>query len=599
MLVNFFFLFFLYLFFVSLGVLFQKKLIDHKISKDFNFFEKIFFGIFLLSLITLFFNFFVKLHNLFFLIFLFLIFIYSIFKFSILIKKDIKKIFLFSLIFSPLSTYLNFGYDAGLYHIPFQLILQNDQINFGLANLHMRYGLTTIHSYLSSLFWYNNFFNIVSCFSTIIFSLLFIFILEKLKNKNVIDSIFVISALITFPLWYRFAELYISLVDIVFTLFFYFTFYYGVKIIFYRKAYNQEFKKKIFLFLLLLSFTISTKPTAVLLIVYLLLIVILKYKIFLQNIIEIIKNNILSLSFFCFWIVRNLIISSCFFYPIKMSCLNLSWKTNSLETVNYSIKTWNSLVFKSFFQVLLNNQLLMILIIFIILLSFFYLKKVFNFVIKNRKSLILPATIILILLTIFIQPLKLVAHLIETNQKELLKIIYFKEIFFTLSFYLLGVFSIILISKKKIILNKLRDINFNNIIPVLFFLINFFIWIIFGPNPRLGQNLFLIIIPVFFILLINLRKFSVYNYSKYFKFFIFLVIVKISIFQNLEKINLNSIFFLKKTVPEVKLNKRESFGFYPKNIENLCWIGKNCYPYSDVKIYNVYSNYKFFKEIKN
>ena len=130
-------------------------------------------------------------------------------------------------------------------------------------------------------------------------------------------------------------------------------------------------------------------------------------------------------------------------------------------------------------------------------------------------------------------------------------------------------------------------------------MISFLIWILFSPNPRLGQNIFLLLIPAILILLINLKKATVYDFSKYFNILIIIILFKISIFQNFTQINNRSIIFLKISAPEVKLEKRKFFGYYPKNIENLCWTEKYCHPYEDVKIYKEVLNYKFFKEVKN
>ena len=232
----------------------------------------------------------------------------------------------------------------------------------------MRYGLTTSYSYIAALLWHNNLFNLVSSFSTILFSLFFIFIYENLKNKNSIDNIFAISGLITFPLWYRYAELSISLIDIYYSIFCYFVFYYGVKIIFHGNIYDKKIKNKIFLFLIFLSYTISTKPTAILLVLFLIFVVITKYKLFLKNVLEIFKNNIISSIFLLFWILRNFIITSCFFYPIGFSCLNFSWQTKSIENIVVSIKTYNSFIFNSFLNFIADYQILIIgfIVIFLI-----------------------------------------------------------------------------------------------------------------------------------------------------------------------------------------------------------------------------------------
>ena len=599
MLISFFLIFFLLTLFLSFGFFFQKFLINSKISGEFSFFEIVFFGIFFITLLSLFSNFFINLHNKFFLITLFSIFFYSLFNFRNLIKNNIKKILILALILSPLCTYIDFGYDSGLYHVPYQAIIQSDKIIFGLANLHMRYGLTTSHSYIAALLWHNNIFNLVSSFSTILFSLFFVFIYEKIKNKNSIDNIFAISGLITFPLWYRYAELSISLVDIYFSIFCYFVFYYGVKIIFHGDIYDNKIKNKIFLFLIFLSYAISTKPTAILLVLFLFFVVIIKYKIFLKNILEIFKNNIISLLFLLFWILRNFIITSCFFYPIGLSCLNFSWQTSSIENIVVSIKAYNSIILNSFLNFIVDYQILIIGLIVIFLILIMNFKKFLNLSFAKREAILLTLSLIFVIFVFYVEPLKLIIHLIQSKQNVLLKTIFIKEVIFLISFYSLGMLFVLLTFKKDISINKFLNINFSIFAPFLFFAISFVIWLLLSPNPRLGQNLFLLVTPAIFILLIDLKKVTVYDFSKYFNILLIIILLKISIFQNFAQINKSSIIYLKKSAPKVKLEKRKFFGYSAKDTEHLCWTEKNCHPYSDVKIYKEVLNYKFFKEVKN
>lgn len=206
---------------------------------------------------------------------------------------------------------------------------------------------------------------------------------------------------------------------------------------------------------------------------------------------------------------------------------------------------------------------------------------------------------ILIILTFYIQPLKLTTYLIQSNQVSLLNVIYIKEIFSFFLFYILAISFIILSSKKIVIVNKFKNISFLNLSPFLFFIISTIIWLIVSPNPRLGQNLFLIMIPSFFILLIDFKSFVIFDYSKYFRIFILIILFKISIIQNYDQINLQSLFFSKQVAPVIKLKKRESFGYYPQGLGGLCWTEKYCHPYNNVIIYKKILNYKFFKEVKN
>ena len=630
MIANFFFIFSLYLFFLTFGIFFQKHLIKNNSYANKSLFETIFFGIFLITFLSLFVNFFIKLHNIFFISFLIVIFLYSLFTFKKLIIKDIKKLLLYSLILSPLCTFLDFGYDSGLYHIPYQVTLQNDHINFGIANLHSKYGLTTSYSYVAALLWHNNFFNFVSSFSTILFSLFFIFILERLKTKKFLDIIFSISALVTFPLWYRYAQLSISVIDLVLTIFYYFSFYYGAQIIFHQKNYNRALKEKIFLFFIFHSYTISTKPTAAIVGVYFCLIVLSKYKFFFKNIKEIILNNFISVLFLVLWLTRNLINTSCLNFPIKISCLDLSWKTYDLEGLNQSVKLWNSYIFESFFKFILNYPLTIIICSFFIVLVLFFLKDIINFLINRRSSSFkFFYCIFLILILFYFEPLEDITWKIKSSQITKsymglsLNTIYAREVLLLLMSYILSFVFVFLTFKKSILINnKIVDFKFSKLVPLIFFLFSLSIWIIFVPNPRLGQYLFSVIVPTFIIAFFKSKIKIEHVNIKYFKILIMIILFKISIIDNFDKIKdpneyyekhknykikiiykdltfKDFLIFLKHSAPEVKVEKRSKFGFKSLDNENLCWTEISCHPYSDVEIFKNYFGYNFFRKFNN
>ena len=211
----------------------------------------------------------------------------------------------------------------------------------------------------------------------------------------------------------------------------------------------------------------------------------------------------------------------------------------------------------------------------------------------------LTLTLIFVIFTMYTEPLKLIIHLIQSKQNILLKTIYIKEVIFIFLFYTLAILFVFLTFTKNITLNKFFNIRFSNFAPFLFFFIIFLIWILYGPHPRLGQNLFLLTIPVIVILLIDLKKVTIYDFSKYFNILIIIILFKISIIQNFSQINSSSIIFVKQFTPEVSLQKRNFYGYFPQNPEHFCWTKKNCHPYSDVYVYKEILNYKFFKEIKN
>ena len=114
-------------------------------------------GTIVISFVSLFINFFYPLNkiigNLFILISL--IFFIKLFFFE---KKKFKFFFILSiisLISVILISYENINRpDAGLYHLPYIQILQENKILIGLTNLHFRFGHTSIIQYLSAI--YNN-----------------------------------------------------------------------------------------------------------------------------------------------------------------------------------------------------------------------------------------------------------------------------------------------------------------------------------------------------------------------------------------------------------------------------------------------------------
>ena len=116
---------------------------------------------------------------------LYLIVIFLFFKFNLLKSKK----YLIFLILTTLLTYIlifashTYRPDAGLYHLPFINILNEEKIIFGLTNLHFRFGHTSIIQYLSAIN-YNLFTGVIGITipSAIIASTIIIDFLNKLKN---------------------------------------------------------------------------------------------------------------------------------------------------------------------------------------------------------------------------------------------------------------------------------------------------------------------------------------------------------------------------------------------------------------------------------
>ena len=137
-----------------------------------------------------------------------IIFILPLFFIFYIGKEDIKKILKYSILFSIFFIlFVSFDTvnrpDAGLYHLPFISILNENKIIVGLANLHFRFGHTSILQYLDA--GYNNFifneYGILIPKSILYFSLCYFFFKETIDNfKRNQNNFGFISFLILFQI---------------------------------------------------------------------------------------------------------------------------------------------------------------------------------------------------------------------------------------------------------------------------------------------------------------------------------------------------------------------------------------------------------------
>ena len=147
--------FFITLSFYSFGILFLKKLEFHNFLNKFSL--CCVFGAILISFIALTLNFFFPLGKdtgNFFIIF-------SLVFFLVFFLKDINKIDIikYSLLLSAIVTllilYSNINRpDAGLYHLPYIQLINDNKILLGINNIHLRFAHISIIQYLSAI--YNN-----------------------------------------------------------------------------------------------------------------------------------------------------------------------------------------------------------------------------------------------------------------------------------------------------------------------------------------------------------------------------------------------------------------------------------------------------------
>ena len=299
---------------ISNGLVFKKILKFENIYE--NIIESGLYGIILISLISLFVNFFVKISSTVSLLILFLP--------TFFIYKDIyflrKRIFNLSIILGIISSLIMFldntnRPDAGLYHLPYINIINDSKIILGSANLEFRFGHSSILQYLSSAFNNIIFTNkgilipLANIFAFVSFYLLYLI----KKNKNVLGIIFFIFIFNIFYSMNRYSGfgnddpghmfLYLSVCSYILSFF----------------DNNKDIKKNVIFFS---TYAFLIKP-------FLIMVFLLPaFLLFSKKIKLFSKEN-----FFCFiiisiWFLKNIFVSSCILYPEPKLCFKtLSWST--------------------------------------------------------------------------------------------------------------------------------------------------------------------------------------------------------------------------------------------------------------------------------
>ncbi len=307
------------------GNLFTKKLF-----KDLNFDKSVesIISIIILSNLFLILNFFTSL-NKFINTFIFIIPLIYIF---FLNKKIIFEIFVFSLLFSVFFVFfVSFDNvnrpDAGLYHLPYISILNEHKIILGSANLHFRFGHTSILQYLEAGF--NNLIfkdlGILIPKTIIFYSVCIYFLKEFYLNINSKKSFFsIFSFFILFQILYDMNRYSYHGNDIPAHLIIYFISYFFLK--------NDLSKyNNFYLICLLCLYSFQIKSTSIVMLFLPIGYVIFYKKLnFLLNL----KNSLL-LFFITSWFIKNILISGCVIFPVKQTCYNnFYWNSSLLPSEN-------------------------------------------------------------------------------------------------------------------------------------------------------------------------------------------------------------------------------------------------------------------------
>jgi hypothetical protein len=295
-----------------------------------------FIGIIFISFISLILNFFTPLTPLInSIVYILIIITYLIKKKFILKKKNINFLLISSFVTFLLIIYSNVNRpDAGLYHLPYTSIVNENKIIFGLNNLHSRFGHVSILQYLAAInnnyFFLQNGISIPLASIVSFFYIYFFYDIWKVATKKETSnfgnffSLFILIY-IAFKIA-RYSEFGNDAVS-------HLSFFYLVSCLLKSKIKEINFNK----ILLISVFTFINKPTLGLIFIAPIVIY------FLQNNFNPKKifYSLFSLPalLLYLWLIKNIIVSGCAIYPVKITCIeNLQW-TNIQQTVNANIES--------------------------------------------------------------------------------------------------------------------------------------------------------------------------------------------------------------------------------------------------------------------
>ena len=310
-----------------------------KFGDNSNFFTY-FLGVIAISFLSLFLNFFLPLNQQINSIVYILVIIIFFLKNKFYLDK---KVFIF-LILSSFITFLLIIYsnvnrpDAGLYHLPYVSILNENKILFGISNIHFRFGHVSIMQYLSAI--NNNYLflnNGISIPLASIVSFYYLYFFNDaqniLKDNKIIKIDNIFSLFILIYISFKITRYSSFGNDAVAHL----SYFYLISCILKKKINEININKV----LLISVFIFINKP--MLGIVFLI-----------PGIIFLIQKNTNSIRVFSqifslpililiIWFIKNIVTSGCIIFPIKNSCIEkLAWTNiEQIKSVNIEGQAWS------------------------------------------------------------------------------------------------------------------------------------------------------------------------------------------------------------------------------------------------------------------
>ena len=307
----------------------------------FNYYYPI-IALFVIGNLTVFINFFSPINTIYIKI-LFVIFLFiNLLDLRFVFDRDyVVNLGIIPFILSISSYGINIAQDAGLYHLNVQSWIREEKIHFGLSNIHSRYGYSSLFDYISSNFWLDNNFLLIH-FINLTFIVLFfafiyknLFLKENVFLKNLSTLVIIFGILDNLGLSggkNGFIDIEaVTKYDTPFAIIYFIT---GCLII--NNIFNSDYEiLPLSVILYLLIFAIQLRIFGVTLIPLFLILsgrVLKKY-----GLIKLLRPALVPVVFIFLWIIKNILITSCLFFPVEELCFqSLPWSDVSSAGIESS-----------------------------------------------------------------------------------------------------------------------------------------------------------------------------------------------------------------------------------------------------------------------
>lgn len=287
-------------------------------------------GLFYVGNLTFILNFFINTNSL-----IYQVLLLSIILFNFLqrIKVRFNFLSLFNFILLPsilaISTFeMGLAYDAGLYHLNNQLWIRESNLPIGFYNLHYRYGFSSIIEYISANFWLDDKYYLLHYVNlSFIASFLGIISYNIFKNKSGFlksSSYFLILFGILDNFGFSggrngfFDIEAVTKQDTPFAILFYLS---NIFLI-YRLINKNLSKSELFYLSIIILFSIEMRIFGAGTLFLYFIVLLVNKPLSINKIYPILPTVLIG----SLWLLKNVLISGCLFFPVNLTCLNnLSW----------------------------------------------------------------------------------------------------------------------------------------------------------------------------------------------------------------------------------------------------------------------------------